>query len=166
MKKIAIVLAATGLSATSALAFASNPILGSLKQQGIEAKVLAEAELGDIKGAALISGQPTPSVTVGLKTHRVTYKRWGSQLDYSSYNYMGNSWDTKNDKMFTYEGTAYNVAGDRWLADMASAPNVWNAANAQQIEYHYQLLDANTLAPTTFAFRESVWNRPITKFSW
>ena len=38
MKKIAIVLAATGLSATSALAFASNPILGSLKQQGIEAK--------------------------------------------------------------------------------------------------------------------------------
>ena len=48
MKKIAIVLAATGLSATSALAFASNPILGSLKQQGIEAKVLAEAELSDI----------------------------------------------------------------------------------------------------------------------
>ena len=77
MKKIAIVLAATGLSATSALAFASNPILGSLKQQGIEAKVLAEAELSDIKGAALISGQPTPSVTVGLKTHRVTYKRLG-----------------------------------------------------------------------------------------
>lgn len=165
-KQLALILSFSFLAAVSSAVFAASPILDSLKQQGVQAKALTDTELSEIKGAALIYGQPTPSVTVGMKVHMVTYKGWGSYSDYAAYNYIGNSYNPSNDNVFLYNGGYYRVAGDQWMADTVSSPYSWNAANAQLAEYHYQVLDPNTYAPTAYAFRETAWNRPITKFSW
>ena len=166
MKELKLRLAVIAITAFAPFAHASNPILDSLRQQGVTAPALSNETLSEIKGAALISGQPAPSVTAGLKSHHVSYKGWGAYTDYGSYNYMGNSYDPSNNYTFQYQGGTYRVAGDEWLADLTSGPNTWSAANAQLIEYHYQILDPITAAPTTYGFRETAWNRPISTFSW
>lgn len=166
MKKLLIlILAACGLSSATAV-FASTPILDALKGQGVVAQAIGDMELGEIKGAALIYGQPYPSVTAGKKEHFVTYKGWGSYSDYNAYNYIGNGYDPSAVLYYSYGGSYYRVAGDQWLADLYSSPYTWNRANSQVIDQHFQVLDPNTLAPTAYAFRDSAWNRPITTFSW
>lgn len=171
----AILLSSFALTMISGTATGANPILDSLKEHGVQPKALTNAEMSEIKGTALISGQPYPSVTYGLREHNVTYKGWGSYNDYNSYNYIGNSYSptpsypNSQPGWFpvTYSGATYAVAGDEWWADTVSSPNSWSRANAQLVEYHYQLLNPNNgFAPSTYALRESVWNRPITKFSW
>lgn len=162
-------------SVVSTTVLAKTQILDSLKMQGVQATALDDADLNlikgaytyyDVTGASVLTGQPTPSVTRGMKTNYVTYKGWGSYSDYSAYNYIGYGWSTSNDNRATYSGGVYSIAGDRWMADTSSAPNAWQAANAHLVEYHFQVLDPNTSAPTTYAFRNTAWNRPITKFSW
>lgn len=165
--KLASFLALIGVLSVSGTALAANPILDDLRQQGAQAQPLNDEALDKIKGAALIYGQPMPSVTVGLKEHSITYKGWGSYNDYSSYNYIGYGYNPSNKYTFTHtDGGTYRVAGDQWLADLVSAPNSWSAANAVLIEYHYQVLDPNTYAPTAWGFRETAWNRPISTFHW
>ncbi len=150
---------------SAATSMAANPILTSLKAQGVNIKVMDDASLDTVRGTALIWNQPHPSVVWGLKTHHVTYKGFGSYVDYRSYNYIGSGYNS-NAQLFVFQGTTYLVGGDQWLADQTSAPNTWNAAYAVGAEYHYQHLDPNTGNPTGAAFRETGWNRPITTFSW
>lgn len=164
MKKLAFLLSVITMSSS---VFSGNPILDSLKQQGVKVQTLADEDLGKIRGAALIVGQPMPSVTLGFKEHFVTYIGWGSMVDYGSYIYTGGGYNPGAEKYFLYEGNTYRVAGDSWLADLVSSPTSWNRAYAQEVEYHYQILDPNnSYAPSSFAFRETAWNRPISTFSW
>lgn len=150
----------------SPLASATTSILG--EGENSSTKIMSKQEMQDARGAALISGQPYPSVTHGLKKHFVTWKKFGSTADYHSYNYIGNSLtpDTGHTLQFTYMGSAYHVGGDQWLADDISAPTAWALANSYLKEYHYQVLNPSTDAPSTYAFRETSWNRPISTFSW
>lgn len=167
MQKATSLLALAGALAISPLAVASSPILDALKGQGVQIQPLTDQELEKIKGAALIYGQPTPSVTVGLKTHQVTYKGWGNQADHNAYNYIGYYYDPSNNHgVVDTDGNIHRIAGDRWLADRTSGPTTWVGAYAVPVEYHYQILDYYTAVPTAWAFRETAWNRPITKFSW
>lgn len=158
---------ATMLVALPATGHAANPILASLQSKGVEAVQMDEQQLNNARGAALITGQPLPSVTTGLKTHMVTWKKFGSQTDYRSYSWEGSSYDTTNNYIYSEDGVnSYYVAGDRWLADKVSNVNSWNAANATLIDLHLQILDPNTKAPSNYGFRSTSWNRPISTFSW
>lgn len=159
-----LLLGATFLS-TPVISFADNAILDSLRDQEIKIAEMSSGEMKEIKGAALISGQPRPSVTVGQKDFHVSWKGFGSTTDYRQYRIVGNSYSPSEKPQFVYEGNTYNVAGDRWLADLSGNPNQWSAANARLAEYHYQVLDRN-MQPTSYAFRETAWNRPISTFSW
>lgn len=171
-------------SVVSSSAFASTQILDSLKQQGVQSTTLNNADLAEIRGSAydsyiainassatVLSGQPLPSVTVGTKSHNVTYKGWGSYSDHTAYNYIGSGYSPGTVGLASYGGGNYWVVGDKWLADTSSPPTSWNAANASLIEYHYQIVvpDSNGLPSSTtssYAFRYTAWNRPISKFSW
>lgn len=137
---------------SAATSMADNAIMESLKNQGISTKTMDNASLNAVRGAALISGQPAPSVVWGLKQHHVTYSGFGAIADYRSYVYVGSGYNT-NAQIFTYNGNNYLVGGDQWLADLTSTPNTWNAAYAQLAEYHYQILNPTTGLPTTYAFR-------------
>lgn len=106
MKKLALILSFSFLAAVSSAVLAANPILDSLKQQGVQAKALTDTELSEIKGAALIYGQPTPNVTVGMKVHMVTYKGWGSYSDHAAYNYIGNTATTRKITMYFFTTAA------------------------------------------------------------
>lgn len=170
-----IFLSSSLMAIASATAWSASPILDSLQQQGVRAIAMTDAELDEIKGAALISGQPYPSVTLGLKQHFVTYKGWGSKTDYNSYNYIGNSYNPDPDPgsgvpgvfRVAYGGGIYGAAGDEWWADDKSSPNSWSRANAKLKETHYQILDpGNGYAPSIYALRDSGWNRPLTTFFW
>ncbi|MDR0277334.1 MAG: hypothetical protein LBJ37_05580 [Paucimonas sp.] len=150
-----------------AISHAQNPILASLKEQGVQAVKLDNAAMGEIKGAALLTGAALPSVTQGLKTYEVTWKKFGSQTDYRSYNIIGSSYDPHGIYTYNYEGNTYRVAGDRWLADKVSNANSWALANSTQIDLHVQVLDPNNnYQPSVYGFRDSSWNRPISTFSW
>lgn len=167
MQKATSLLALAGALVISPLAAASSPILDALKEQGVQVQPLTDQELENIKGAALIYGQPTPSVTYGLKTHQVTYKGWGNYADHNAYNYIGYYYNPDNNHLYQHtDGNWYRVAGDQWLADRTSGPTTWVGAYAVPVEYHYQILNRDTYAPTSYAFRETTWNRPISKFSW
>lgn len=151
------------------LAYASNnPILDHLASSEGKFSAMSTLEMKEARGAALIVGQPTPSVTRGLKKHMVTWKKFGSKADYKSYNYIGNTYQPAsfNAYTFSYNGGSYYVAGDQWLADDISSPSSWSLANTYLKEYHYQVLNPSTGAPTAYAFRETTWNRPISKFNW
>lgn len=122
-------------------------------------------EMSELRGAALIISQPYPSVVSGLKTHMVSYKGWGSIYDYVSYNYIGSSYSGGSITR-QYNGNTYLVGGDEWKADLYSGPNTWTNANSQLIEYHYQILNPGSGAPSAYALRDLAWNRPISKFFW
>ncbi|WP_404416413.1 hypothetical protein [Marinospirillum sp.] len=154
----------TALISITSYSYAENTIFDSLKENA-SLVTMTSHEMSDAKGAALISGQPYPSVTAGLTTHHITYLGWGSYSDYQSYNYIGSAY-SNDDYSVNYEGNTYAIGGDEWMADIYSDPNSWSLNNAQLIEYHYQILHPETLEPSNFAFRESAWNRPITTFSW
>lgn len=145
---------------------AENDILASLKEEGVQVQQIADSDLGEIRGAALISYQPYPSVTMGLKVHQVNWKGFGSKSDYRSYAYTGYGYSPGQEIRYGYEGGVYLVAGDEWRADDVSGLNQWNYGNSYLKEYHFQVLDPNTLQPSQFAFRESAWNRPISTFRW
>ncbi|KPA87888.1 MULTISPECIES: hypothetical protein [Pseudomonas] len=159
-------MAAALILAVPAISHAGNPILESLKSQGLQPAELSDKQLGDIKGAALITGQPMPSVTQGLQTYHVTWKKFGSQSDYRSYNIVGTSYDPHGVYTYDYDGGTYYVAGDRWLADKTSNVGAWNLAYATEIDLHVQVLHPETKQPSVYGFRTSSWNRPISTFSW
>ena len=154
--------------AASSATMAANPILSDLNMSFQEVEVMNDSVMSETRGAALIVGQPTPSVTHGLRKHLVTWKGFGSKADYQSYNYIGNSYtpDSQHNLIFTYNGGNYHVGGDQWLADDISSPSAWSASNAYLKEYHYQVLNPTTEAVTAYAFRETAWNRPISTFNW
>ena len=160
-------IALTVLLLSVSVGYAGNPILESLNTQGMNVEALDDSFLGTIRGGAVevIWNQPTPSVVYGLRSHHVTYKGFGSETDYRSYNYVGSEYSPK-DYTYEYNGAYYRVGGDQWLADLTSDPNSWNSAYAVRAEYHLQILDPVTKQPTNAAFRDSAWNRPITTFSW
>lgn len=145
----------------------NNPILEALVQQGATPVVIPDEQLAAIKGAAMrkIVNMPAPSVTMGIREHLVTYKRFGRYEDYSSYRYVGFSYSPQASHPVKYQGEWINTFGDIWLADKYSSAYQWKRVNASPIEYHLQAVDQNNrLLP--FGLRESIWNRPISKFSW
>lgn len=157
---------------------AENPILEFIQSKGIAAEEIDDVKLDFVRGAGIVVippsfpkvqtlyGQALPSVSQGMKTHMVTYKSWGSTADYTSYNYIGFSYDPNAAKTYSYNGQVFAVTGDEWLADRLSAPTAWNLKNSSKIDYHYQVLDRFTGALTASAFRYSLWNRPLTTFKW
>jgi predicted NAD/FAD-binding protein len=85
MKNLArITFVAAAVAMLPALSHAENSILASLQAQGIQTVVMTDQSLSEAKGAARITGQPLPSVTVGVKTYQVTWNKLGSQTDYRS----------------------------------------------------------------------------------
>lgn len=168
MKKLmTFALAAAMTLAMSMSAMASdNAILASLESQGVQVQQIANADMDEIRGAALISYQPTPSVTQGHKTHQVSWKGFGSKADYRSYQYVGSGYSPNEKLYYQYQGGTYRIAGDEWLADDVSGPQAWNRAYSYLKEYHFQVIDDTTGAVSPFAFRETAWNRPISTFRW
>ncbi|MGY2197520.1 hypothetical protein [Pseudomonas gingeri] len=149
-----------------ALGFAQTPILSSLQAQGISTTLLSNQALSKIKGTALITDQPYPSVIQGLKIYNIRLKRFGNEQDYRSYYSVGSEWDPHRKYFYKENGIEHQVAGDRWLADKSDSPGgQWNASNAVQVDLHYQALNDNG-TPKNFGFRESSWNRPVSTFSW
>ncbi|WP_296264280.1 hypothetical protein [Pseudomonas sp. UBA6562] len=147
-------------------AYADNPILVSLKAKEKTLTVLDNAKLEEIKGAALLIGQPLPSVTMGLRTYQVTWKKRGSTADFRSYQRIGYDYDPHRKLTFNENGVEHKVAGDRWLADQISNVGSWSLANSFEIDRHFQALDPNTGTPLNFGWRNSAWNRPTSTFSW
>ncbi len=152
---------------TSGSCMAANPILDALAQQGATPVLIPDVQLAAIKGAAMqkILNMPAPSVTLGIREHLVTYKRFGRYEDYSSYRYVGFSYSPQASHPVTYQGERFTTVGDIWLADKYSSAYQWKRVNASPIEYHLQAVDQNNrLLP--FGLRDAAWNRPISKFSW
>lgn len=166
MKEKIVVLSAILLSSASISIYAENAILSSLSDSGVTAAQLSDNEMREIKGAALISGQPKPTTTRGLFTYQVSWKGAGSQQDYRSYRIVGNSFDSDIRLKRTEGGKTYDVAGDRWLADRSGNPNQWVASRATEIEYHYQILNGPGGEATDQGLRNTNWNRPISTRSW
>lgn len=167
MKNLArITFVAAAVAMLPALSHAENSILASLQAQGIQTVVMTDQSLSEAKGAARITGQPLPSVTVGVKTYQVTWNKLGSQTDYRSYLSYGSGYDPSARRTVTDAGAVYSVAGDVWLADKISKVGSWSLANSTQIDTHYQALDGATGTPLNFGFRTTAWNRPISTFSW
>lgn len=167
MMKITHALVALGSLLSCASGLTANPILESLEQQDMAPALLTDGELAQIRGAALqkIINMPSPSVTMGIREHLVTYKKFGSVTDYSSYRYIGSSYDAQASLALNYGGVKIRTAGDVWLADKYSSAYEWKRVNASPIERHLQALDANG-RPLGYGFRDSLWNRPISRFFW
>ena len=171
-RRILCFLAAVAFVFVSAsMSMAENAILASLENQGVTMEMMDDTALDSVRGTAVIYGASYPSVTTGFKEHHVTYKGFGADGDYRSYNYIGNSWSPYNFTV-SYEGGAllpagtYLAAGDDWLVDRTSSPNSWNSYYAELAEYHYQVLYPDTGNPSPYAFHASAWNRPLTTFTW
>lgn len=147
-------------------ALADNAVLLSLNSQGVQPVPLSDTEMGSIRGASILVGQPGPSAPQGLRNYHVSWKGFGSQMDYRQYRHLGDEWNPHTIGRYVYEGTEYYVSGDSWLADLSGDPYQWSAANSIKIEHHLRILDDDTLAPTNRAIRETSWNRPITTFRW
>lgn len=154
------------LALQPAVSQAANAILASLDRQGHNAVPLPDEKLRDIKGAALVIGQPFPSVTQGSRTFHVSWKGFGSQADYRQYRHWGDSYSPQENQKVSYAGKIYTVAGDTWMADLSGNPNQWALVNSIPIEYHLQILNEDNLQPTNQALRNSSWNRPMTTFRW
>jgi hypothetical protein len=124
MKKVIKGIACVSVLVPSLAFAANNPILNALSASDSGYEVMSAVEMKEARGAALIVGQPLPSVTHGIKKHHVTWKGFGSQADYQSYNYVGNSYspDTSHSNGFSYNGGLYHVGGDQWLADTICVP--------------------------------------------
>lgn len=166
MKILTIATVVATLSAIPTIGYsATSPILDALSQQGVNAEVLKDQELKDVRGAAVLFGQPLPSMTSGIKTNLVAYKGWGSTSDYLSYNWVGSS-ETSGSKRVPYQGNNYDVVGDVWLADDVSGPYTYNVANSYTKDQHLQIVLPGTLTLSDYAFRFSSWNRPISTFTW
>jgi len=153
------------LLSAPAVSFADNAILASLESQGVSTSQISNAEMKEIKGAAIITNEAKPTTTRGLFTYMVSWKGAGSQADYRSYRIVGNFFD--GDRKLTKKegGTTYQVAGDSWMADKSGNPNQWVASRASEIDGHYQILDSAG-NPTNQAIRNTSWNRPLTTRSW
>jgi len=171
-RRILCFLAAVAFVFVSAsMSMAENAILASLENQGATMEMMDDTALDSVRGMALLINAPTPSVVHGTKKHHVTWKRFGSQLDYRSYNYIGSGYNYWTNFGMYYEGDAYipenvyTVAGDQWLADTSSSPDSWNLANSQTFELHGQILYTDG-TPSPYALHESLWNRPLTTFIW
>ncbi|CAI3789859.1 hypothetical protein AHFPHNDE_03568 [Pseudomonas sp. MM227] len=154
------------LVAASVGSYAAVPMVEALRGAGMEVRTLDDGQMALIKGTARITGYARPSVTQGIKTHQVTWKKRGSQSDYRAYQYQGFDYSPHEYKWYRDGGTLELVAGDVWLADSTSRMNAWNRANAREIEHHYQALDRETKAPRNYGFRASQWSRPISTFRW
>jgi hypothetical protein len=165
MKILTIATIVATLSAIPTIGYsATSPILDALSQQGVNAEVLKDKELKNVRGAAVLFGQPLPSMTSGIRTNYVAYKGWGSTSDYLSYNWVASS-ESSGNAWYAHEGWAYPIVGDSWRADDTSGPHTYNAANSHEKEHHYQILNGNG-SLSDFAFRVSHWNRPISTFTW
>jgi hypothetical protein len=159
---------AVTLAGFSTLSVAENPILDALQKDDGQVSLIAANDMANIKGAAMqmIQNIASPSVRYGTKEHQVTYKKFGSYTDYSSYQYIGFSYNPQDRPKLTYRGQSYTVTGDTWRADKYSNAGTWVRRNSSIIESHYQAIDPNTLALQSFGFRDAAWNRPISKFTW
>ncbi|MFJ4386080.1 hypothetical protein ACIP02_17295 [Pseudomonas sp. NPDC089408] len=104
---------------------AANEILTSIDKQGHHVMRLSDEKLRDIKGAALVIGQPLPSVTQGSKTFNVSWLGFGSQADYRKYRYVGFAYSPQENQQFNHGGIVYTVAGYTWMADISGNPNQW-----------------------------------------
>ncbi|TDV58491.1 hypothetical protein [Pseudomonas sp. LP_7_YM] len=166
MKKNITAMLAAIVSVVSISGHAEKSIFESLKNQGAQFAPINDQELGEIKGAARIIGQSMPSVTQGIKTYEITWSKFGAIDDYRSYRMAGFSYDPHRETGFSENGTIYQVAGDRWLADRVSNANSWDAAYAVPVDLHYQAIDENTGQPMKFGWRTTSWNRPISTFRW
>ncbi len=168
MKYLAsIPLCLTVMAAPTCSAQAVNPILDALRADEIAVQLLQDDELIRIKGTALqrIQNIAPPSVTMGIKEHQVTYKKFGSYADYASYRYIGFSYSPQSKQRTNFKGQAYDTVGDIWLADRYSNSYEWRRMNAVVIERHLQEVAKNgTLRPE--GFRDASWNRPINRFFW
>jgi len=127
-KKYLALLATIAFTVTASAAMAGTAIVDSLQSQGLEVKAIADTQLNELRGAAVIVGQSQPSVLQGIKEHHVTYKGYGSYSDYRSYNYIGNGYNPGNFTI-TYNGSTLDVACDEWLADKTSSQNSRNRYN-------------------------------------
>lgn len=167
MKKTYVSIVTTAIFALSAVSVMANTaIIDSLETQGVSINLIDDQHLDSIRGGiTYIYGQPYPSATSGMKKHHITYKGYGSQSDYRSYNYVGNGYTPGKFKV-SYGGIIKWSVGDQWLADHTSSPYNWNLAYTTRKDTHYQILDDTTYALTNQAYRSSSWNRPINKFYW
>ncbi|MDR9837232.1 hypothetical protein [Herbaspirillum huttiense] len=157
----------TVVAAPACSAQSVNPILDALRSDEVAVQLLQDDELIRIKGTALqrIENMVSPSVTMGVKEHQVTYRKFGSLADYSSYRYIGFSYSAQSKQRINFKGQAYDTVGDIWLADRYSNPYEWRRMNAVVIERHLQdVAKDGTLRPA--GFRDAGWNRPINRFSW
>ncbi|WP_034350380.1 hypothetical protein [Herbaspirillum sp. GW103] len=162
-----IQLGLTAMAAPTCSAQAVIAILDALRSDRIAVQLLQDDELSHIKGTALqrIENIVSPSVTMGIKEHQVTYKKFGSFADYASYRYIGFSYSPQSKQRISLNGQAYDTVGDIWLADRYSNPYEWRRMNAVVIERHLQEVSKNgTLRPD--GFRDASWNRPIKRFFW
>lgn len=161
------------LSVTAALAMASadsratNPILDALVRDSANTQIMTDHEMAIARGSALqrIDNIASPSVTMGLKEHHVTYKKFGSYSDYMSYRYIGFSYSPQDKPIVTSNNFSQRVVGDVWMADVYSSAYSWNLANSRAIEIHLQAVtQSGQLLP--YGYRTTQWSRPINKFSW
>lgn len=155
------------LSMASADSVATNPILDALVQDSGATQLMTEHQMSMARGSALqrIENIASPSVTMGIKEHHVTYKKFGNYGDYMSYRYIGFSYNPQEKASINVNGTSQNVVGDLWLADRYSSAYAWNRVNSQAIEYHLQgVTESGQIRP--FGYRITGWNRPISRFSW
>ncbi|MCD5991019.1 hypothetical protein K3169_07915 [Pseudomonas phytophila] len=168
MKSIRYVPLLLGLAVFPGLGFAGNPILDSLEEQYFGLERLGDEKLAKLKGTRLIADLSMPSVTTGMRYHYVSWKKFGNKGDYRSYNYLGDHHDNRYGFTYKWAGFAEptNVAGDKWMADTSGNAQLWNKAQFEMVEYHYQVLDKNTRLPRELGFRESRWNRPMSTFRW
>jgi len=165
MKKI-LELVLTAAAILPMMAYAENSILASLQAKEDHLALLNDTKLEEIKGAARIVGHPLPSVTMGLRTYQVTWKKRGSTADFRSYQRIGYDYSPHQEITHIENGVVYKAAGDRWLADQISNVGSWSLANSFEIDKHLQALDPTTATPLNFGWRTTSWNRPTSTFSW
>lgn len=69
------------LSMASADSVAANPILDALVQDSGATQLMTEHQMSMARGSALqrIENIASPSVTMGIKEHHVTYKKFGTR---------------------------------------------------------------------------------------
>jgi len=167
-RRILCFLAAVAFVFVSAsMSMAENAILVSLENQGVSMQMMDDATLDTVRGAAVIYNQVLPSTTTSVVKHHVTWKHFGSQADYRSYNYVGASFVPNT--VGTYNG--YYVVGDQYLADTISTGTDWSLANSFDIDNHLQVFLEDQNNPGSYylsnaAFRDTSWNRPLGTFTW
>jgi hypothetical protein len=169
-----VILLALLCLALASPAFAESSILSSLVKKGVAVQAVDDASLAKVRGTGIIYDQPLPNYVNGIQEWHVSWKGFGSILDYRNSHIVGGS-IYANDCYIAQTDIDGNVTGvwvgDEWWLDTSGddAGYTWTAAAAQLVEYHYQMRvvrDGQVLQLTNIGLRDQTWNRPITAFKW